>query len=256
MKELFVSQKETDRKFQDTDRKFQETSREIQATSREIQATSREIKENSREIKAVNKAVNESIGRLGNRLGDFVEEMVRPAAVRLFREQGIDVHEVHRGIEASREGEDIEIDLLVVNTTDVVAVECKSMLSIDDVNQHLTNLNKLKKMLPTYAEKKVMGAVAAMVLPDNVARYAYRKGLFVSQKETDRKFQDTDRKFQETSREIKENSREIKAVNEETSREIKAVNESIGRLGNQWGQIGLILQCASHNGCYVKLFAR
>ena len=68
------------------------------------------------------------------------------------------------------------------------------------------------------------------------------KELFVSQKETDRKFQDTDRKFQETSREIKENSREIKAVNEETSREIKAVNESIGRLGNQWGQIGLILQ--------------
>ena len=59
MRELFVSQKETDRKFQET----------------------------SREIKAVNKAVNESIGRLGNRLGDFVEEMVRPAAVRLFREQ-------------------------------------------------------------------------------------------------------------------------------------------------------------------------
>lgn len=152
---------ETDRKFQETDRKFQETDRKFQETSREI------------------KAVNESIGRLGNRLGDFVEEMVRPAAVRLFREQGIDVHEVHRTVEASRGGDDIEIDLLVVNTTDVVAVECKSLLSIDDVNQHLTNLNKLKKMLPTYADKKVMGAVAAMVLPDNVGRYAYRHGLYV-----------------------------------------------------------------------------
>ena len=152
---------ETDRKFQETDRKFQEMSREIQATSREV------------------KVVNVSIGRLGNRLGDFVEEMVRPAAVRVFREQGIDVHEVHRGVEANRGGENIEIDLLVVNTTDVVAVECKSMLSIDDVNQHLTALAKLKKMLPTYAEKKVMGAVAAMVLPDNVARYASQQGLFV-----------------------------------------------------------------------------
>lgn len=163
---------ETDRKFQETDRKFQETDRKfweaIQETDRKFQQTSREIK-----------AVNESIGRLGNRLGDFVEEMVRPAAVRLFREQGIDVHEVHRGVQASREGDDIEIDLLVVNTSDVVAVECKSMLSIDDVNQHLLNLNKLKKMLPSYAEKRVMGAVAAMVLPDNVGRYAYRHGLFV-----------------------------------------------------------------------------
>ena len=195
MKELFVSQKETDRKFQDTDRKFQDTDRKFQETSREIQATSREIKENSREIKAVNKAVNESIGRLGNRLGDFVEEMVRPAAVRLFREQGIDVHEVHRGVEASRDGDDIEIDLLVVNTTDVVAVECKSLLSIDDVNQHLTTLDKLKKMLPTYAEKKVMGAVAAMVLPDNVARYAYRKGLFVISQSGDHLLIRNDAKF-------------------------------------------------------------
>ena len=177
MKELFVSQKDTDRMFQDTDRKFQETDRKFQQTSREI------------------RAVNESIGRLGNRLGDFVEEMVRPAAVRLFREQGIDVHEVHRGVEASRGGDDIEIDLLVVNTSDVVAVECKSLLSIDDVNQHLASLNKFKKMLPTYAEKKVMGAVAAMVLPDNVARYAYRQGLYVIAQSGDHLLIRNDTKF-------------------------------------------------------------
>jgi hypothetical protein len=170
MKELFVSQKETDRKFQETDRKFQETSREV-------------------------KAVNESIGRVGNRLGDFVEEMVRPAAVRLFREQGIDVHEVHRGVEASRDGDNIEIDLLVVNSSDVVAVECKSMLSIDDVNQYLATLNKLKKMLPTYAEKKVLGAVAAMVLQDNVARYAYQQGLFVISQSGDHLVIRNDAKF-------------------------------------------------------------
>ncbi len=184
MKELFVSQRETDRKFQETDRKFQDTDRKFQDTDRKFQETSREIK-----------AVNESIGRLGNRLGDFVEEMVRPAAVRLFREQEIDVHEVHRGVEASRGGEDIEIDLLVVNTRDVVAVECKSSLSIDDVNQHLTTLAKFKRMLPSYAKKNVMGAVAAMILPDNVARYAYRKGLFVISQSGDHLMIRNDAKF-------------------------------------------------------------
>ena len=186
---------ETDRKFQETDRKFQETDRKFQETERKFwetsQETDRKFQETSREIKVV----NESIGRLGNRLGDFVEEMVRPAAVRLFREQGIDVHEVHRGVEASRDGDDIEIDLLVVNTTDLVAVECKSLLSIDDVNQHLTNLNKLKRMLPTYAEKRVMGAVAAMVLPDNVGRYAYRHGLFVIAQSGDHLLIRNDAKF-------------------------------------------------------------
>ncbi len=156
------------RLFQETDRKFRETDLKFQKTGRKFQETQREIK-----------LVSESIGRLGNRLGDFVEEMVRPAVVRLFQERGIDVHEVHRGVEARRGSDEIEIDLLVVNTTDVVVVECKSMLSIDDIKHHLTNLNKIKKLLPTYSEKNVMGAVAAMVLPDNVGRYAYKQGLFV-----------------------------------------------------------------------------
>ncbi len=190
---------ETDRKFQETDRKFQETDRKFWEASQETdrkfleasQETQRIFEQTSREIKAM----SESIGRLGNRLGDFVEEMVRPAAVRLFREQGIDVHEVHRGVESSRNGDDIEIDLLVVNTTDVIAVECKSLLGIDDVNQHLVTLSKLKKLLPSYADKQVMGAVAAMVLPDNVARYAYKQGLFVISQSGDHMLIRNDNKF-------------------------------------------------------------
>ncbi|MDD5036474.1 MAG: DUF3782 domain-containing protein [Methylococcaceae bacterium] len=147
LRELAQSQKETDRKFQETDRKIKE--------------------------------VTASIGKLGNRLGDFIEDAVRPAAVRLFRERGIDVHEVQQNVSVQRGEEGIEVDLMVVNDTDVVAVECKSNLKLDDVNEHLTRLAKLKRLLPRYANARVMGAVAAMVIPDNVARYAYSKGLFV-----------------------------------------------------------------------------
>jgi len=99
--------------------------------------------------------------------------------VRLFRERDIDVHEVHENVSAQREAGGIEVDLLVVNDTDVVAIECKSKLKTDDVNEHLARLAKLKLLLPTYAGKRVMGAVAAMVIPDNVARYAAAQGLFV-----------------------------------------------------------------------------
>ena len=88
------------------------------------------------------KQSNVSIGRLSNRLGDFVEEAVRPSAVRLFRERGIDVHEVQQNITAKRDGEGLEIDLLVINDKDVVVIECKSNLSLDDVNDHLNSLGK------------------------------------------------------------------------------------------------------------------
>ncbi len=55
--------------------------------------------------------------------------MVRPAAVRWFRERGIDVHEVHRDVETERGELEMEIDLLVVNDTDIVAIEVKSKLT-------------------------------------------------------------------------------------------------------------------------------
>ena len=120
-----------------------------------------------------------SIGRLGNRLGEFIEDAVRPAAVRLFRERGIEVHELQQNVSVQRGDEGLEVDLMIVNDLDLVAVECKSNLKQQDVDEHLARLAKIKRLLPKYANSRVMGAVAAMVIPDNVARYAYSKGLFV-----------------------------------------------------------------------------
>ncbi|NCA91219.1 MAG: DUF3782 domain-containing protein [Gammaproteobacteria bacterium] len=167
---------ESDRKFQqlfqETDRKFQDTDRKFQDTDRKFQETERVLREKL-------DRVTNAIGRLGNRLGDFIEDAVRPAAVRLFRERGIEVHEVHQQVSAARGGEGIEVDLLVVNDQDAIAIECKSLLSVDDVNEHRERLAKLKRLLPAYASKRMLGAVAAMVIPDEVATYAMRQGFFV-----------------------------------------------------------------------------
>ena len=168
LRELAQSQKETDRKFQETDKKFQDTDKQFQDTDKQFQETDRKIKE-----------VTGNIGKLGNRLGEFIEDAVRPAVVRLFRQRGIDVHEVHPNVSSQRAGEGVEIDVLVVNDVEIVAIECKSKLSVDDVNEHVERLAKLKRLLPSYAGKRVLGAVAAMVIEDSVAQYAYRKGLYV-----------------------------------------------------------------------------
>ncbi len=66
------------------------------------------------------------------------------------------VHEVHQNVSVTRDGEGIEVDLLVVNDGDVVAIECKSTLGLDDVNEHLARLEKVKRLLPSYANKQVM----------------------------------------------------------------------------------------------------
>ena len=78
-----------------------------------------------------------------------------------------------------RDSEGLELDLLVANDTEAVGVECKSKLKIGDVKEHVERLAKLKRLPPKYANFKIMGAMTAMVIPDNLANYAEAQALFV-----------------------------------------------------------------------------
>ncbi len=167
--------RETDRKFQETDRKFLETDRKMEETALQMRETDRKIQATDRQIKETSKKV----GELSNRLGEFVEEMVRPGVEKLFQHRGIDVSMTSRDVSYHNGKDGIEIDLLVRNGTDVVLIECKSKLSEEHVGDHLERLAKFKKYFPEYADKRVMGAVAAMVIPESVGKYASKKGLFV-----------------------------------------------------------------------------
>jgi hypothetical protein len=167
--ELIQSQKETDRRFQESDRRFQETEQFLKEQSQKT----------DQQIRTINQQLNEQLGKLGNRLGEFVEWQVRPAAVRLFKERGIDVTELSSDLSVQKGDEGLEIDLLVVNGSEAIAIEVKSKLTQADVDEHLERLDKFKKLLPRYQNLKILGAVAAMVTPSEVARYAYRQGLFV-----------------------------------------------------------------------------
>ncbi|WP_008312302.1 DUF1626 domain-containing protein [Leptolyngbya sp. PCC 6406] len=172
-KELSDAQKETDRQFhlqvEENDRKFR---LQVEENDRKFRL---QVEENDRRMKQL----QQELGKLGNRLGEFVEWQVRPAVLRLFQQRGIEVHEILPEVSIQRGDAGFEIDLLVVNTTEAILVEVKSKLSQGDVDEHLERLAKFKQLMPRYSDVQAMGAVAGMVVPQEVARYAYRKGLFV-----------------------------------------------------------------------------
>ena len=148
---------------------------------RMFQETDRLMKERAAETDRIVKDLSKSVGALGNRLGEFVEAMVKPGLVRLFQEQGLTVHRTMQNL--TRRDDDgqfvAQVDILVVDSDTAIAVECKSSLFIDDVDEHLERMAMFKACWPEYAGYKLLGGVAAMVLPDEVGRYAYRHGLFV-----------------------------------------------------------------------------
>jgi hypothetical protein len=186
LRELIQAQKETERLLQE----------QSQESDHRFQETDRRFRETERVMKEQNQRVDEQLGKLGNRLGEFVEWQVRPAAVRLFQERGIDVNELSADLSVQKGDDGLEIDLLVVNGSEAIAIEVKSKLTQADVDEHLERLDKFKKLLPRYQSLKILGAVAAMVTPSEVARYAYRQGLFVIAQSEDNLVILNDQKFQ------------------------------------------------------------
>lgn len=175
---------ETDRRFHETDLKFQETARKFQETDLKFKETDLKFQETARrfeETRQLINATNGKLGKLGNRLGEFVEGLIKPSVVRLFQERGIMVHKVLRDIEASNPnlGLATQIDLLAINLDTCILIEVKSRLSPEDINDHWERMNKFKPLFPEYHDKRVLGALAGMVMADEVVKHAYRKGFFV-----------------------------------------------------------------------------
>lgn len=72
----------------------------------------------------------------------------------------------------------MEINILAVDGDVAVAIEVKSRLAQQDVNDFCEKLQKLKLAFSEHESYQVYGAVAVIEFLQEVDRYAYRKGLF------------------------------------------------------------------------------
>ena len=154
LEEVWKLFRETDQMFRDTDDKLDWLEAIVARTSRNV---------------------DDLIGKWSK----FLEGLVAPACKTLFAERQIPVHKVSQRVHAEYEGRAMEIDILGVNVNHVVLVEVKSTLKVDDVREHLERLAQFREFFPEYADKKVLGAVAGIVIEEQADRFAYRSGLFV-----------------------------------------------------------------------------
>ncbi len=177
--ELRISREEYDRRSAEADhRAAQADHRAAEADRRFAESktqSDRSLEQLKRSVAEATRAVN----ALTTRWGRFVEDLVEPAVVRLFQERGIDVKEKHPRVSVTRQDIAMEIDILAVDTTDVVLVECKSKLSKDDVDEFIEKLQKFKIAFPAYKNYQAYGAVAGIEINQGIDRYAYQQGLFV-----------------------------------------------------------------------------
>lgn len=86
---------------------------------------------------------------------------------------------VSRRVLKRKDGDTLEIDVLVVNLGQVVMVEVKASLRVDDVKEFLEDLHRFRDFFPEYTDHELHGALAGMRIEEGADRFAYRQGLFV-----------------------------------------------------------------------------
>jgi len=173
------SKAEADRRAAEADRRAAEASRLMAESKAEADRLAAEREKSLAKLEKTVERTSKAVDALTTRWGRFVEELVEPAVLRLFQARGIDVKEVHPQVRTKRQGVAMEIDILAVDDTELVLVECKSRLSKDDVDEFVDKLNRFKISFPHYESYRTYGAVAGIEINEGIDRYAYRQGLFV-----------------------------------------------------------------------------
>ena len=168
--------KATDERFNATDERIARLNEE---TNERFKANDEAAIRRHAETEAALRELSRRMGHFSNQVGEFAEELVVPAARRLFAARGIPVHTVARNVQGDRNGRATEVDILVVNTDHVVAIEVKTRPRITHVDDHLDRLAMFKEIFPEYGDRKLLGAIAGILFDENVARYTYQRGLFV-----------------------------------------------------------------------------
>ncbi|MFH7241315.1 MAG: hypothetical protein ACHWZW_00545 [Spirulina sp.] len=174
-----ASQADLQASREEFDRRMAESKAEADRRMAESQASREEFEQRMAKLENIAANTSREVGRLGDRWGTFVENLVEPAVLRLFQARGIDIQTTYRRAKSTRPAARMEIDILAVDGDVAVAIEVKSRLTQQDVDDLCEKLQKLKIAFPEHASHRIYGAVAAIEFVQDVDRYAYRKGLFV-----------------------------------------------------------------------------
>ena len=187
-KDSWEQMKETDRRMQETDRQMQETDRRMQETDRQMQETKMMVDKMVRgieELRESRRKTDERIRELADQFtsttGHITEGIMHPAAIRVFQEAGYNINRYYRNLKRKNKQKqtEMEVDLLMLDDTLVIAVEIKTDCRKKDIDHFLRQMPKFKRLFPEYRDKEVLAAVAALNYDKDAANYAHEQGLLV-----------------------------------------------------------------------------
>jgi len=150
--ELKESQKKTDAQLQKTDELLEKTIRKLDEIGRQL-------------------------GDLGLVQGEVAEDLFYRNVRYLFRSRDMDFRNVKRNLKKKGVG---EYDIVAVDSDAVLVIEIKNKLQKRMIDAFINKrLSKFKEAFPEFRGRRLFGGIGALVVKDDVSRYAEKAGLYV-----------------------------------------------------------------------------
>ena len=131
--------------------------------------------------KETEKTLNKAIGGLSNTMGELIEKVMTAGLPQKFKQFGFTFTRI--ATIKWTDGENniyTEIDGLLENGKQAMAVEVKTKLRIEDVDDHLIRMEKVRAYAGIHGDnREFLGAIAATIVDTSSRAYALQKGLFV-----------------------------------------------------------------------------
>jgi hypothetical protein len=154
----------------------------LQETAQIVKETAEQQKENERIRKENEADFNTRIGSLTNLFGKIAEYMVAPKLREKFTEFGLDFPKANLNTSVNDRVNEIylEIDVMLENGDKAMLVEVKTKLTFERINKHIERLEKMRAYANLHGDKRAfLGAVAGVVVTDELKNYALNQGFFV-----------------------------------------------------------------------------
>jgi len=165
---------------------LQENAKQHELEMKEIRESQKELVESHKEYEQERKKdkaeFNERLGKYVNLFGDFTEYMMAPKLREKFKDLGLFFPRTNRNVSVKDENNKtiLEADAMLENGDKAMMVEIKTQLTVERVNKHIERLEKMRKHADLYGDKRTfLGAVAGVVVEDDVRVYALNHGLYL-----------------------------------------------------------------------------
>jgi len=164
--------------FEELRKAHQETEKTLKKSQDEAWKAIRETQKARDEAWKAIRETQKNIGGLSNTLGSIVEHILTPGLPKKFKKLGFSFNRI--ATYKFAEGVYAQIDGMLENGDQAVAVEVKTTLRQMDIDDHLERMEKIRKYADEHGDRrKFMGAIAATIIDESSRNYALQKGLFV-----------------------------------------------------------------------------